>query len=144
MWVWREQRQARGWRPWEGPGLSPELLQQPPFSLRPFHPHLQVEASLGGLRSPTLLFKTRGLSSHSRIREGRGLGFPSSLCLGCLLSPFQVSENGRWMEGRPAWWFCDPHMCPLCLPRCVRPPVDGAVPVPTFQLHHQWRHFGVL
>ena len=61
MWVWHEQRQAGGWRPWEDPGLSPEELQSPSFSLRPCHLYLQVGAPRSCLRSPLLLFKTRGL-----------------------------------------------------------------------------------
>ena len=61
MWVWCEQRQPGGWRPWEGAGLSPEELQSPSFSLRPYNPYLQVGVPRSYLRSPLLLFKTRGL-----------------------------------------------------------------------------------
>lgn len=52
QWVWCEQRQPGGWRPWEGPGLSPEELQSPSFSLRPCNPISRWGLLGSYLRSP--------------------------------------------------------------------------------------------
>ena len=50
-------------------------------------------------------------------------------------------------QGRSAWWVCNAYVCLSCLACCVYGPLSMGLNLqshPTFLLHHQWRHFGVL
>lgn len=110
------------------PGSQPRIASVAPVQPQARHLHLQVSASLRGLMSPTLLFKTRDLSSHSREVLGLGFWFSLYLCPGSRCSPLWASEKGRWPAGCPVWCSCHPGMSASFLARCVRLPVCGAVP----------------
>lgn len=100
------------------PGSQPRIASVAPVQPQARHLHLQVSASLRGLMSPTLLFKTRDLSSHSREVLGLGFWFSLYLCPGSRCSPLWASEKGRWPAGCPVWCSCHPGMSASFLAHC--------------------------